>query len=282
MPRRLLALAILALSVGVLTAQKPSTAASAKQYWERAQESDYKSPEELQAQHERELRKGQKYAKLIRGNPNEKTVALTFDDGPHPAFTSRILAILKQHNINATFFVVGKMAERNPGLVRAEASEGNLVGNHTYDHVNLTKIPDSIVSAEWQKGSAVIKSILGDYPQFCRPPGGDYDKSVITAAMQQGLTTVLWTDDPGDYAKPGDKTIERRVLDRISNGGIILLHDGIQQTIDVLPQIIDHLEKQGFKFVTVDQMIRQQHAWRQSGKAYLTENRPHIRPLALR
>lgn len=229
------------------------------QYWERARESDYKSPEELQAQHARELRKGQFYSKLMRGNPDIKAVALTFDDGPHPAFTPRILAILKKYNIKATFFVVGKMAKQFPYLVRAEAAAGNVVGNHTYDHLNLTKIPDSMVTVQWQKGNAVIKSILGADPAFCRPPGGDYDKTVIQAAMKQGLTTVLWTDDPGDYAKPGDKAIEKRVLDRIDNGGIILIHDGIQQTIDVLPQIIEHLQKRGFKFETVAEMI-QRHA----------------------
>ena len=229
------------------------------QYWQRAQESDYKSPEELQAQHDRELRKGQNYSKLMRGDPNVKAVALTFDDGPHPAFTPRILAILKQHNIKATFFVVGKMAQQYPNLVRAESLAGNVVGNHTYDHVNLTKIPDSMVDVEWKKDSDVIQSILGIRPTFCRPPGGDYDKSVIQSAMKQGLTTVLWTDDPGDYAKPGDKAIEQRVLDRMDNGGIILIHDGIQQTIDVLPQIIERLEQRGFKFVTVAQMI-QNHA----------------------
>lgn len=285
MTRRFSVLLVLSVlcSACLFLAPKPASSVSDKQlYWERVQESDYKSPEELQAQHERELRKGQKYAKLMRGDPNVKTVALTFDDGPHPAFTSRILAILKQYNIHATFFVVGKMAERNPGVVRAEASEGNLIGNHTYDHVNLNKVPENVIATEWQKGNAVIKSILGKNPTFCRPPGGDYDRLVITAAMQNGLTTVLWTDDPGDYAKPGDKTIERRVLDRISNGGIILLHDGIQQTIDVLPQIINHLEKKGFKFVTVDQMIQQQHAQRQLKKTYIARAKLHFKPLALK
>lgn len=233
--------------------------ASAKivqQYWERAKQEEYKSPEELQAQNAREIRKGQFYRKLIRGDPNTKTVALTFDDGPHPQFTPQILAILKRYNVRATFFVVGKMAARYPELVRQEAAAGNLVGNHTYDHVNLTRIPVAMVEQQWQKGSDVIKRILGKPPAFCRPPGGDYDKDVINSAAAHGLTTVLWTDDPGDYARPGDKVIAERVLRRIDNGGIVLLHDGVQQTIDVLPQIIESLQKRGFRFVTVAEMIQ--------------------------
>jgi len=234
-------------------------AASAKivqQYWERAKQEEYKSPEELQAQNAREIRKGQFYRKLMRGDPNVKAVALTFDDGPHPQFTPKILAILKKYDVRATFFVVGKMAAKYPELVKMEAAAGNVVGNHTYNHVNLTRIPVSMVEQEWQRGSDIIKRILGTRPVFCRPPGGDYDKDVINSAAAHGLTTVLWTDDPGDYAKPGDKVIAERVLRRIDNGGIVLLHDGVQQTIDVLPQIIESLQKRGFKFVTVAEMIQ--------------------------
>ena len=90
---------------------------------------------------------------------------------------------------------------------------------------------------------------------FCRPPGGDYDKQVVKAATEQGLTTVLWTDDPGDYASPGTHVIESKTLTRLSNGGIILLHDGIQQTLDVLPQIIHFAKDHGYRFVTVDELM---------------------------
>jgi peptidoglycan/xylan/chitin deacetylase (PgdA/CDA1 family) len=229
---------------------------TARQYWERAQHEVYKSPEELQAQHQRELRKGEHYLKLMRGDPNVRAVALTFDDGPHPAFTPQIIAILGKYNVKATFFVVGKMARQSPELVKREAAAGHVVGNHSYDHVNLTKIPVGQIGVEWRKCNALIKSVLGADPTFCRPPGGDYDKDVITAAADAGLTTVLWTDDPGDYAKPGDKVIEKRVLRRIDNGAIVLMHDGVQQTIDVLPQIIEHLQKRGFTFQTVAEMAQ--------------------------
>ncbi len=201
-----------------------------------------------------ELRKGIIYKKLIRGNPRIKAVTITFDDGPHPLYTLKLLAILKKYNVKATFFVVGEMAEKYPDLIKAEYKDGHTIGNHTYHHVNLTKIPLNEIRTEWQACNDVIKSIIGVQMQYCRPPGGDYDRHVITAAMDQGLTTVLWTDDPGDYASPGSKTIEARVLYKISYGGIILLHDGIQQTIDVLPQIIQVARKRGMQFQTLDEM----------------------------
>lgn len=194
--------------------------------------------------------------KIQHGNLKLKEVALTFDDGPHPLFTPQLLTLLRQYNIKATFFVVGKMAQKYPDLVKDEVAAGHLVGNHTFNHVNLTRIPDAKIQAEWQSCNDVIKSILGKPATFCRPPGGDVNSEVMAAAHRCGLTTVLWTDDPGDYASPGDNKIESRTLSRIRNGGIILLHDGIQQTIDVLPQIIEHLQRRGYKFVTMEEMAR--------------------------
>lgn len=230
-------------------------AASVDAFWARAKEEVYKSPEELAAQDAREQRKGLHYAKLARGNPNERVIALTFDDGPHPVFTPQLLAILKQYDVKATFFVVGEMAEKYPALIRAERAAGHETGNHTYHHVNLTKIPVALVQTEWQAGQDVVHSITGTTMRLCRPPGGDYDDAVVRAAMETGLITVLWTDDPGDYASPGDKVIATRVLDTIANGGIILLHDGVQQTIDVLPQIIQHLRGKGYRFVLATEML---------------------------
>lgn len=225
-----------------------------EKFWARAQQENYKSPQELIAQNTQEIRKGQIYSKLMHGNPNIKTVALTFDDGPHPAFTPKLLAILRKYNIKATFFVIGKMVEQYPDLIKAEDADENLVGNHTYHHVNLNHVPLDEIALEWQACNTAVKSIIHKEMTYCRPPGGDYDSDVITAAMDSGLKTVLWTDDPGDYASPGDKVIQSRVLNRISNGGIILLHDGVQQTVDVLPQIIETMQKKGYRFQTAEEM----------------------------
>ena len=224
-------------------------------YWERALEEVDRSPEELAAQNEREEREGLYLPKLIRGNPREKLLALTFDDGPHPKFTQQLLALLKSENVKATFFVVGKMVEKNPDLLKDILANGNMVGNHTFSHVTLTKIPLNEIRAEYEACNDIVKDLAGYQMRYCRPPGGDYDRHVVRAATEQGLTTVLWTDDPGDYANPGTHVIEKKTLDRLSNGGIILLHDGVQETLDVLPQIIAYARDHNYRFVTVDELL---------------------------
>ena len=221
---------------------------------EKAKKEKYKSPGELAAQHEDELRKGIHYRTLMRGDPGVAAVALTFDDGPHPRFTPQILAILKRYGIKATFFVVGQMAAKYPDQIRAEQAGGHLLANHTYHHVNLTQIPAWLVPTEWQACQIVVRHLTGEKMRFCRPPGGHYDQNVISAAMQEGLTTVFWTANSGDYASPGARAIESKALDGIGNGGIILLHDGVQQTLDVLPRIIEALRRRGYRFVTIAQM----------------------------
>jgi peptidoglycan/xylan/chitin deacetylase (PgdA/CDA1 family) len=225
-------------------------------YWLSAKQIMVRSTPELLAQHETELGRGVHYNKIFEGNIGRKQVALTFDDGPHPAFTPQILRILKQYHAKATFFVVGEQAERNPDLIRAEAAAGDSIGNHTYDHVSLVKIPDDYVGTEIKACGEVLKQILGRAPHLFRPPGGAYNPQVAQVADSLGYTMVLWTNDPGDYASPGEDVILQRTFSKINNGSIILLHDGIQQTIDVLPTILQYLRDHGYQTVTVDEMLR--------------------------
>jgi polysaccharide deacetylase family sporulation protein PdaB len=210
---------------------------------------------ELLSQHQAELRTGLRFNKLMRGDAAKKQIAITFDDGPHPVYTPDLLDILKRYQAKATFFLVGEMAEKYPYLVQAELAAGHSIGNHTYHHVNLTKIPEEYVATEIKACGEVLRSITGQAPHLFRPPGGDYTPSVAEAAEVLGYTMVLWTDDPGDYASPGQKVIETRVLSRVSNGGIVLIHDGVQQTVDVLPQILSFLKKRGYQFVTINEMM---------------------------
>ena len=223
-------------------------------YWVTARERVDEQVTTLLAQHQSELDRGVRRAKLLRGDPNRKWIAITIDDGPHPKYTPKLLAILKQYQVPATFFVVGEMAEKYPNLVRAEVRAGHLVGNHTYHHVSLPLIPEEFVATEIQACGDVLRRITGETPHFFRPPGGQYNDMVAETAELLGYTMVLWTDDPGDYASPGDTVIERRTLESVSNGGIILLHDGIEQTVEVLPKILAYLQQRGYQFVRVDQM----------------------------
>lgn len=229
--------------------------AKLEQYWQHAKEEVYKSVPELLAQHQAELARRLRYRKLMHGDRTRKWIALTFDDGPHPEYTPQILSILKEYHVRATFFVVGKMAEKYPDLLRQQAEAGHSIGNHTYHHVNLTRIPPTDVAAEIKACGEVIQSITGKTPHLFRPPGGDYDRNVAEVAEALGYWIVLWTDDPGDYAKPPEKELRQKLFSRLGNGGIILLHDGVTETLELLPDLIEYLKSQGYELVTIDDML---------------------------
>jgi len=229
-------------------------------YWRYARETVDKQVMALLSQHREELQKGIRHDKLLRGDPTRKWMALTFDDGPHPDYTPRILAILKRYGVKSTFFVVGEMAEKYPELVKAELAAGHRVGNHTYHHVSLARVPPEYVATEIRACGEVLQSITGKAPRLFRPPGGDYNDPVAEVVEALGYELILWTDDPGDYASPGDRTILERTLAGTSNGAIILVHDGIQETVDVLPALLQQLRNRGYELVTIDRMLAGQRA----------------------
>ncbi len=193
---------------------------------------------------------------LKHGDSDKKEIALTFDDGPHPGYTEKILDTLKQEHVPATFFVIGFMADAHPELVRAISNSGNVVGNHTYSHVTLTHLDEAQTLAEYKANNAVIERITGKHVDYCRPPGGDFNPTVLKSAAELGLTTVMWTDDPGDYVNPPDDLLFEREVDKLSNGGIVLLHDGSKSTLDTLQKFIRTAKAKGYRFVTLDELKR--------------------------
>lgn len=193
---------------------------------------------------------------IVRGIAGRKEIALTFDDGPHPQFTPKLLDLLKQLNIRATFFVVGIKVDEAPYLLMRMVQEGHEVANHTYHHLNLKKIPIGLVDTEIRMDSDAIRRACGIQPTFFRPPGGQRNEDVIQTARKLNLTTVLWTDDPGDYASPGAAVLEAKLLKHPRDGAIFLLHDGIEQTYAMLPDMVAHLRREGYKFVTLTEMVQ--------------------------
>ena len=205
-------------------------------------------------QYAREL--GCHFNKLVRGDTRRPLIALTFDDGPHPVYTLQLLDILRRTHTPATFFVVGEQVEKNPGLVRLEVAEGNEVADHTYDHVNLTVIPPELVAYEVMRCSAAIAGATGAPVRFFRPPGGEYNGAVVREVSRYGFITTLWTDDPGDFSRPPAPVILRRTLAHLGNGAVILLHDGIPETLEALPAIITEARARGYRFVTVSRLAQ--------------------------
>ncbi len=193
--------------------------------------------------------------KLLRGPRDSKQLLLTFDDGPHPLSTLPLLKILEDEHVPATFFVIGKMAEKRPDLVRAIARAGHTLANHTFSHVTLPNFSFADQRTEYRANNELIEKITGQRMRFCRPPGGDFNGNTLIAAKAEGLTTVFWTDDPGDFANPGDGIILDRTLKNLNNGGIILLHDGSSNTLDTLREIIHEARARGFTFTTPQEMV---------------------------
>jgi peptidoglycan/xylan/chitin deacetylase (PgdA/CDA1 family) len=200
---------------------------------------------------------------LSEGAPALNEIALTFDDGPHPGFTEPLLRILAEHKIRATFFLVGKMAELAGDLVRREAAAGHEVGNHTYSHICLKTSTPELANNELRRCNAVIESLTGEQVRICRPPGGVFDRNAIAIVHQLDMMTVLWTCDPADYEDIPGPEIVARTLPALSPGGIVLLHDGIQGTLDALPKIIAACDARGYKYVTCSEMAHH----RVSGRA---------------
>jgi peptidoglycan-N-acetylglucosamine deacetylase len=183
-------------------------------------------------------------------------IAMTFDDGPSPETTPRLLDLLKQRNIKATFFLIGQNAQHNPDLVRRILAEGHEIGNHSWTHPQLSKLSDERVSEEITKTQDTIKNETGFAPTLLRPPYGAITKRQREWIEQKyGLNIILWSVDPFDWKRPGGSVIEQRIVSGAQPGAIILSHDIHKQTVDAMPATLQALANKGFKFVTVSQLL---------------------------
>lgn len=181
-----------------------------------------------------------------------KKVALTFDDGPHPQTTEFLLDGLKERGIKASFFVIGKNAEAYPELVKREAQEGHLVGNHTYSHVKLTDITLEEACKEIEKTQKILEDITGKVPGFMRPPFGSWQKEL---EEKLGLMPVLWSVDSLDWVSENEGEIIERVVTDVEENDMILLHDCYMPSVRAALQIADRLTAEGFTFVTVEELL---------------------------
>ena len=197
-----------------------------------------------------------KPATYTQAHVDQPYIAMTFDDGPSAENTPRLLEMLKQRNIKATFFLIGQNVASNPDLVRRILAEGHEIGNHSWTHPQLSRLSDQKVTAEITKTQDAIKDASGFTPTLLRPPYG-----AITSRQREwienqfGLSIILWSVDPFDWKRPGASVISQRILSQARPGAIILSHDIHKQTVDAMPATLDGLMRKGFKFVTVSQLI---------------------------
>jgi len=184
-------------------------------------------------------------------------IALTFDDGPHPGYTERLLDILSRERVAATFFIVGKQAELHPGLLRLADRRGHEIASHTYHHPNLTTVSNGRVREELDDTRFLIERILDKQTFLFRPPGGRYDARTVAAAADGGYRMILWNVIPHDHQRPAAQVIYDRVMAQAKDGGVVLLHSGVEGTVEVLPRIINDLRARGYQFLTVTEMLRE-------------------------
>lgn len=194
---------------------------------------------------------------------SEKVVAITFDDGPHGVNTPRLLDMLKKRNVKATFYVVGNMVKHNPQLLRRMIAEGHEIGNHTVTHGTLSKMSDDGLRKELRDAHDMILKETGVAPRTMRPPGGAIKNDQKKLMLKEfGYPTIMWSVDPEDWKRPGASVVASRLVNGAKPGGILLVHDLHAPTVDAMPSTLDQLLAQGYRFVTVTELIMMDESYR--------------------
>lgn len=202
----------------------------------------------------------------IRAEAAVKYAALTFDDGPSGRFTRRLLDGLKERDAKATFFLCGYRIETYPREARRIAEEGHEIGNHGYSHDSMCPMTKAQVAREIEKTAALLPA--GVTPAFVRPPGGMCSDAVYGAAGDAGLAVVSWSVDPKDWRIHDAAAVTRTVTGNVCDGDIILMHDMSDSSVNAALAIVDALQKQGYRFVTLSQLAALRGCALTPGKIY--------------
>lgn len=181
-------------------------------------------------------------------------IALTFDDGPSASYTPVLLDGLEKRRVKVTFFLIGKNIEtgENAEIVKREQEAGHLIGNHTYNHVEITKMDDESAYQELKRTNEAIEEITGEPVEFMRPPFGLWQKSL---EKKIHILPVMWTVDPLDWATENVDEIVNKVVTEVEENDIILLHDCYDSSVKAALRIVDLLMAEGYEFVTVDELL---------------------------
>ncbi|MEH2357270.1 polysaccharide deacetylase family protein [Nostoc sp.] len=192
--------------------------------------------------------------------PKQKVIALTFDDGPWPESTGQVLDILKKNQIKGTFFLIGQNVKNYPGLVKREIAEGHVIGNHTWHHWYQFLNPQA-AAYEIDHTADLIYQVTGIKTNLFRPPGGIMHNGVASYARNSKYAIIRWSSDSVDYSRPAVPKLINNVFRRSKPGGIVLMHDGggnRSKTVQALPEIIANFRKQGYRFVTIPELLEMQ------------------------
>ncbi|MEH1940878.1 MAG: polysaccharide deacetylase family protein [Nostoc sp.] len=190
-------------------------------------------------------------------SPSQKVIALTFDDGPWPESTAEVLDILRKNQIKATFFVIGQNVKNYPALLKQEVAEGHVIGNHTWHHWYQFLNPQA-AAYEIDHTEDIIYQTTGLKTNLFRPPGGIMHNGVVDYARNSKYSIILWSSDSIDYSRPPVPKLIGNVFREAKPGGIVLMHDGggnRSKTVQALPEIIANFRNQGYRFVTIPELL---------------------------
>lgn len=192
-------------------------------------------------------------------NTEEKIIALTFDDGPDPVQTPDLLKTLNTYHAKATFFVLGANADLYPLILRDIIHSGNQVGNHGYNHISYRTNSYEEISQDMKMAEDTIYRIAGIKPMVIRPPGGGSSTALMRIARENNYRIISWAQDPEDWNHKTAEEIARSIMKDVHPGSIIVLHDGggnRRQTILAVEQVLPKLKQSGYKFVTVEELLK--------------------------
>jgi peptidoglycan-N-acetylglucosamine deacetylase len=196
---------------------------------------------------------------VFQGPRSSKKVALTFDDGPDRNYTNQILDILKREHVPATFFVVGRMAQAYPDVLRRIDQEGHIIGNHSWNHPQFTKLSKVKIDFQIKHTNEIIQRVIAKEPMLVRPPYGSIQQELAKELNQRGFKIINWSVDTLDWKKKRPDAILGTVKRQIRPGGIILQHSAggpqLRSTVEALPDMIAFLKQNHYQFVTVDELL---------------------------
>lgn len=206
---------------------------------------------------------GQWYGRTLTSGPRgSKRIALTYDDGPNDSHTLHLLDVLAKHNVQATFFMIGRYVHQRPEIARAVAQARHIIGNHTFTHPLLIFKSKAETRRQLIDCRQALQDAVGEHSNLFRPPFGGRNPMTIRIARELGLQTVMWNVTGYDWNAPPDGVIEKKVARQIQGGDVILLHDGghlalgadRSQTVIATDTLVRRYRDQGYQFVTVEEM----------------------------
>lgn len=207
---------------------------------------------------------GRTFAGGLRGS---KQIALTFDDGPNDPHTLKLLEVLAKHSVHATFFMIGCYVRQRPDIARAVAQAGHVIGNHTFTHPLLIFRSAELTRTQLADCRQALQDAIGDHSNLFRPPFGGRRPETLRIARELGLETAMWNVTGYDWNAPPAAVIEKKVVEQMRGGDVILLHDGSHramgadraQTVMATENLIRRYKDEGYEFVTVEEMQAVSH-----------------------